>query len=620
VTHIIRRCALAVLLVLTSAFGTTYTFTKVTDNGPSSQFSLSPFAGPFLINNNGVVAFAAQRRDAKGDTVSGIYTSSGNGITTIVEDSVQLVLSGFNDSGTVVYVRGANVYSASAGTQPFLVLESTNDFTINGLTLPKINNAGTIAIASQSKIVTRTGTGPVQTLLSDTDLPRSIALLASQILGASINNGGTVAFYAGNVASGTTCSCGLFTKDSGSLTSILPLTSNLSVDPQINDSGAVAFYGAFQGSSGVYLVSGGKVGTAIDLSKTPFTFQGFSFNNKGQVIIEGQFGGAASVSGVFTGSDKVANRVIATGDSLFGGVVAGVNAATRSSGGSLNDKGQIAFSYRLNDATTGIGIATPVDTGTPPPTLAANGIVNGASFSTDNPASPGSIVSLFGANFITDLAVAPGDPLPTSLNGVNVKINGIDAPLFFVAPSQINAQVPFGVTGTSASVQVFNSAGQSEVRNISTKPQSPAIFTIDQTGVGQGVVVFGNTATLVGPVRPGTDWRPGKAGDVITIYANGLGAVNPPINDGWNSCDQSTCKPDLSNLTLRFTTVRPTVKIGNVTAPDSSIQFSGLAPQFAGLYQINLTIPSGITPGDNVPIILTMGGISSASNVHIALQ
>ena len=608
-----------VLLMVPSLFGTTYTFTKITDNAPGSPFSLSPFIGPFLINNHGVVAFTGQTRNAKGDTVFGIYSSSGNGITTIVEDSVSLTLTGFNDAGTVVYIRGASVYTANAGGTPFLVVQSTSDFTVNALSLPKINNNGTVAVSSLFKIQTRTGSAPLQPLLSDTELPRAIALAPATILGASINSAGTVAFYAGNVSSGTGCSCGLFTKAPGSLTSVLPLTATLSINPQINDSGAVAFHGAFQGATGIFLSSGGKTGVAVDLSGQVVSFGSFSFNNNGKFAYGAKFGISPFISGVFTGPDKVADRVIGTGDPLFGGVVSTIN-TSNFSGGFLNDSGQVAFAFVLNNAVTGIGIATPVNTGTPPPTLAANGIVNGASFSTEKPASPGSIVSLFGSNFITDLAVAPGNPLPTSLQGVSVKFNGILAPLFFVAPGQINVQVPFGLTGSSASVQVFNSAGESEVRTIAITPQSPAIFTANQSGAGQAVIVFGNTATIVGPVRPGVDWRPAKAGDVITIYANGLGAVSPPINDGWNSCDQSICKPDLSNLTLRFTTVRPIIKIGNVTVPDNLIQFSGLAPQFAGLYQINLTIPTGITPANAVPVVIQMGPNASPTNVSIALQ
>jgi uncharacterized protein (TIGR03437 family) len=621
IENFFRRGLMAAVLVLTcsSLPGVTYTFTRIVDNAPGSAFALSPFSGPFLVNSHGVVAFTAQRRNASLDTVFGIYTSSGGAITTVVEDSTGLILMGFNDAGTVLYMKGLAVYTAAAGGTPFLVVQSSNDFLVSALSPPVINNSGTVAVASMNKIQTRTGSEAPQTLLSDTELPRAIALLPAGLLGHSINNGGALAFYANNVASGTACSCGIYTKAQGVLTSLVPLTTTLGTPPQINDSGAVAFMGSFQGATGVFVASGGRVAAALDLSGQAVTRGSFSFNNNGQVAYHGSYVAPTRITGIFTGPNNVADRVIASGDSLFGGVVAAINDSIVS-GRFLNNSGQIAFSYVLNNLVTGIALATPVSSGAPPPTLAVNGILNGASFSAETPTSPGSIVSLFGSDFISQLAVAPGNPLPTSLEGVSVTFNGIPAPLFFVAPGQINAQVPFGVSGPDASVRVTNPAGSSEIRSINLAPQSPAIFTANQNGVGQAVIVFGNTATIVGPVRAGTDWRPARAGDTITIYANGLGAVTPPVNDGWNSCELSICTPNLSNLTLRITTVRPQIRIGTVAVPDNLILFSGLAPQFAGLYQINLTLPPGITPGDSVPVVIQMGNNVSPPNITIALQ
>src|SRR5215468_6074696 len=106
-SHILfSRTRIVLLLAGSSLWGATYTYTKIVDNAPGSTFALSPFSGPFLVNGQGVVAFSAQHSDAKGDTVYGIYSSSGGAITTIVEDRVKLTLTGLTDSGTVVYVKG----------------------------------------------------------------------------------------------------------------------------------------------------------------------------------------------------------------------------------------------------------------------------------------------------------------------------------------------------------------------------------------------------------------------------------------------------------------------------------------------------------------------------------
>lgn len=616
--------ALVGLLAVSSLFGTDYTYTKIADNAPGTTLAVGGFIGPYLINSSGTVAFTA--RPADGNT--SIYSGSGNGIVLVFEGSATFDTprlnwaTGFNDAGTVAFQAGGGVYTATtAGGTFFQVAAQTGGSTI----LPAINNAGTVAYGKlNSSIFTRTGTGAEQTLVSDTELPRANALSAPLLVGLSINNSGTVAFYATGVQTATgNCNCGLFTKGaSGPATQASPFLENINIAPQINDNGAIAFAGIYQSVKGVFVASGGQVGAVVDLGTQVVSLdtKNVSLNNKGEVVYYAKFGISPFVQGIFTGPDKVADKVIASGDPLFGSVVESIP-NPQTPGRYLNDKGQVAFAYRLTNGLTGVAVATPVSSGAPPPTLSAGGIVNAASFAGDNaPVAPGSIVSIFGSKFISALAVPPGDPLPTSLQGVSVTFNGVKAPLFFVAPAQINAQVPFEITGPTATVQVTNSAGVSNTQTVNISPESPAIFTVGQNGVGQGVVVFANSATIVGQVKSGSDQRPAKTGDTITIYTNGLGAVTPPINDGWNSCDKSICAPDFSNLTLRSTTVRPVVKMGTVTVPDSMILFSGFTPEFAGLYQINLTIPDGITPSNSVPVVIQMGNTSSPQNVFIAMQ
>ena len=616
------------LLAVPALFGASYTYTKITDDAPGSTLGLASFLGPFLINSSGAVAFTA----AMVEVGTGIYTGSGNGISTVYVGGLTFgsplvfTATGFNDSGTVVYLTEARaVYTATAGGTPFLVTAPTS-IGHSGI-FPGINNAGTVAYGadqSNASILTRTGTADPQTLVSNTALPGSNALAAPTLTGLSINNSGTVAFYALQVASGASCRCGIYTAGPGAPTPVAPLQDNLSGSsvPQLNDNGAIAFLGTYQGVNGVFVASNGQIAAAVDLGTQVVSLgsaNNVSLNSKGEVAYWAKFGISPFVEGIFTGPDKVADKVIGTGDPLFGSVVSGI-VESQVAGRFLNDNGQVAFSYKLSNGLSGIAVATPVASGTPPPILAANGIVNGASFDSEAPAAPGAIVSIFGSNFISQLAVPGGDPLPTSLQGVSVTFNGTKAPLFFVAPGQINAQVPFEVTGSSATVQVTTPAGTSNTETINLAPASPAIFTANQNGVGQAVVVFANTTTIVGPIKSGTDWRPAKTGDTITIYMNGLGTVTPPINDGWNSCDQSICAADFSNLTLRNTAVRPVVKIGGVTVPDNLILFSGLTPAFAGLYQINVTIPDGITASNQVPVVIQMGSTSSPANVSIAMQ
>ncbi len=249
------------------------------------------------------------------------------------------------------------------------------------------------------------------------------------------------------------------------------------------------------------------------------------------------------------------------------------------------------------------------------PSVPENSVVNAGSFTPfgqpGHATAPGSIVAIFGTNLASSLAVASTVPLSTSLGGTSVTFNGAPAPLFFVSSGQINAQMPSGLSGTTASVVVTTGAGSSTPRTIQINEFSPAIFTTNQQGTGQGWVLFANSLTAAAPAGsiPGVDSRPARAGEILTIYCNGLGPVDPPVADGNNTLDR-----------LRNTRTRPTVLVGNVPVPDGDILFSGLAPQFVALYQINFRMPSGAPAGDAVPIVIRIGGVDSSSRVTIAVQ
>ena len=197
---------------------------------------------------------------------------------------------------------------------------------------PGINNAGAVgygADPSNSSILTRTGTAAAQTLVSDTALPGSNALTAPTLTGLSINNSGAVAFYALGVASGASCRCGIYTAGPGAPTPVAPLQENLSsgVVPQLNDNGAVAFLGTYQGVKGVFVASNGQIAAAVDLGTQVVSLGGannVSLNSKGEVAYWAKFGISPFVEGIFTGPDEVADKVIGTGDPLFGSVVSGI--------------------------------------------------------------------------------------------------------------------------------------------------------------------------------------------------------------------------------------------------------------------------------------------------------
>jgi uncharacterized protein (TIGR03437 family) len=243
--------------------------------------------------------------------------------------------------------------------------------------------------------------------------------------------------------------------------------------------------------------------------------------------------------------------------------------------------------------------------GTGAPTVNAGGTVNGGSFTTSLAAA--GITSVFGTNFASSAISATTLPLPTSLGGVSVKLNGILAPLFFVGTQQINFQIPWELLGmTQASLTVTTSAGTSAAQTVNLGVVAPGIFTINSSGSGQGAIQLANTATFAAPAGsiPGANAQPVSRGNYVTIYCSGLGAVSNQPQSGAAAGSTST------------TNATATVTIGGVNAP---VSFSGLAPGFVGLYQVNAQVSTSVTPGSAVSLVLSISGVQSNS-VTIAVQ
>jgi len=259
----------------------------------------------------------------------------------------------------------------------------------------------------------------------------------------------------------------------------------------------------------------------------------------------------------------------------------------------------------------------------------ANGVVDAADFipfgEPGHAVASKSIVSIFGADF-----VASGEfrtdtiPLPTTLGGVIVLLDGIRAPLFFVSPGLIIAQLPMGLTPPTATMVMIggkNGGAASAPQKIQVAEHSPGIFTLSQDGKGQGIAVHTGSADLAASVGAVGNSRPASAGDHLTIYANGLGPVEPPIEDGQNSCGPDSERlPDFSNLVLRRTTTRPVVTIGGVRVPDEDVLFSGLAPRYVGVNELIVRLPQGVPSGDAVSIVIRMGETQSRVDVTIAVE
>jgi uncharacterized protein (TIGR03437 family) len=236
----------------------------------------------------------------------------------------------------------------------------------------------------------------------------------------------------------------------------------------------------------------------------------------------------------------------------------------------------------------------PAASGLNPPVISANGVVNGSSFAIGLGVAPGGLAAIFGADFASSNTAAGTVPLPTILGKTSVTFNGVPAPLFFVSPTQINAQVPFSIPPGTTTVEVTYSGTSSAVQTIDMGVFSPGIFILDQAGTA---AIFDAVAftTITGS-------SPAHSGQAVAIYATGLGPVSPVGVSG-------AAAPAAS------TTTRPIVTIGGVPG---NILYSGMAPTLVSIYQIDVTVPAGLSAGNQLVQIDIGGVLSNAVNMAVA--
>lgn len=182
--------------------------------------------------------------------------------------------------------------------------------------------------------------------------------------------------------------------------------------------------------------------------------------------------------------------------------------------------------------------------------------------------SPGSLATLWGVSLAagkTGQAVAL--PLPTELEGVSVSINGSDVSLIYVDDNQINLYVPPNVTGDIAKIQVTTPDGVSNEFEAALETWHPGVFF--DVGTNLGAILRANTGQK-------TDVLPAVPGGFVEIYATGLGPVAPAGRGVYRTQSEVTV---------------------HLVGQALEASFSGLAPGFSGLYQVNVQVPASLEPG-----------------------
>lgn len=201
----------------------------------------------------------------------------------------------------------------------------------------------------------------------------------------------------------------------------------------------------------------------------------------------------------------------------------------------------------------------------------AQSVVNAASFTSE--LAPGGIFSVFGAGL-----AGPGTP-------TTVQINGENAPVFVAAPFQLNAEVPPGLAPGVYNLNITSAYGTRQSM-VEIRALAPAIFS-----AGAGAAILNQNGALNTPDNPA------KRGEAIVVFATGLGMVQPQGK-------------------FQVVTSPVTAVIGGTELPAA---FAGLAPGFAGLYQINVLLPRALPPGLHQRLVLHQGNASS-NTVEVAIQ
>ena len=345
-----------------------------------------------------------------------------------------------------------------------------------------------------------------------------------------------------------------------------------------------------------HLISGGS-GSALN-APWGLAIASTGFGEWANDLLVGNFGdGAINVYNPTTGA------YLATLNDVYGApiVIPNLWALQVGNGGSGGDSNAVYFTAGIpgpDDMTHGLLgrlQAAPIVT-------AAN-VINGASFQPG--IAPNTWVTIKGGNLSgTERIWNDGDfsngALPTDIDSVSVTVNGTYAYVEYVSPDQLNILMPVNTATGQATFQTYNFGLASAVVTVQVQDVAPAFFLQSD---GTHIVATHANGTLVGPTSTTTGATPAAPGEAIVLYGNGFGVTNPAAPEG-----------KLITTALPLVTL-PTITIGGTAAAPPA--FGGLI--YAGLYQINVTVPTSTASGD-VPVVALVGTIASPSGAVIAVQ
>jgi uncharacterized protein (TIGR03437 family) len=349
--------------------------------------------------------------------------------------------------------------------------------------------------------------------------------------------------------------------------------------------------------------------TTTDLTATPnpsAAGQAVTFTSR----VRSTQAGAVFPTGIVVFTDTNTNTVLGTARVQTSGGGVGGNSNTAAS---ITTSSLAAGSYAVQAAYSGDNIYSPsssqivvevVGPGTPPaPSIATVVTTQGGDLSQNTNIAQNTWIEIHGSN----LAQTTEDwskqdfskGLPMSLGGVSATVNSKPAAISYVSPTQVNILTPIDNSVGPVPVQLTTPNGTAPVATAMEAPVSPSFLVLDGAG---HVAARHADFSPAGPASlsaPGFTFTPAKPGEIVLLYAVGLGQTSPPISDQQGS-------GSLPNL--------PAVMIGGVPA---TVQAAGISGP--GLYQFNVLVPSGAPDGD-LMLSGIYNGISTETGVVLTVQ
>jgi uncharacterized protein (TIGR03437 family) len=262
------------------------------------------------------------------------------------------------------------------------------------------------------------------------------------------------------------------------------------------------------------------------------------------------------------------------------------------------------------DETSFIDLLSIQDLG--PPSINSGGIVSASAFGEFTSIAPGTWIEIYGTNLAIDTRTWQGSDFnginaPTMLDGTSVTIGGLSAFVDYISPNQVDVLVPSNVATGAQQITVTTGVGTSAAYSITVNALEPGLLAPANFTIGGTPYVVAQFAdysyVLPTGAIAGLPSRPAVSGDIIVIYGIGFGPVTPAIAAGQLVGEANTLASGFQ------------ISIGGVPC---QAQYDGLAPDYTGLYQFNIVVPSGI-PSGAAPLTFTVDGVPGTQTLYVAI-